>query len=61
MDRTEAPPAKPPPKPKGVVCRKCECPDLRVIRTTKTYGGKHIRTRLCRHCGHTFKTTEIAI
>lgn len=42
----------------GIVCRKCECPDLRVTRTVKVFGGKIRRTRECQHCGAEMTTTE---
>ncbi len=45
---------------RGIVCSRCECPDLRVTRTRKVWGGKIRRWRECQNpnCGHTNITTE---
>jgi transcriptional regulator NrdR family protein len=45
-------------EPRGVICRKCECPDLRVVHTRRAPQGKIRRERRCRCCGHTFWTSE---
>lgn len=46
----------------GIVCSRCECPDLRVVRTRKAWGGKVRRWRLCQNpnCGHEMVTTEVS-
>jgi transposase-like protein len=35
----------------GIVCPKCECPDLEVVRVVKGVGFRR-RQRRCRNCGY---------
>ncbi len=45
--------------PVGIRCRRCGCRHHEVISTDKK-NGKIKRTRRCRHCGKTQRTTEKA-
>jgi len=54
-------PPKPPQEPaeqRGLVCPKCGCEHFRVIYTRRTWGGKIMRSRECRHCGRRVITYE---
>jgi hypothetical protein len=44
--------------PKGVVCSRCGCADLRV-RNTRHSRGRIVRYRECRHCGKRITTYEV--
>lgn len=46
-----------PPKPKGVACPKCGGIRLRVFRTLR-YARGVVRVKLCKTCGHRFRTVE---
>lgn len=43
---------------RGLRCRHCECGQFRVIYTRRRSGGKLVRRRECRHCGHRVTTSE---
>ncbi len=60
MPHQEAPRRTWPPKesPKGVVCPRCGCADLRV-RNTRYAVGRIVRYRQCRHCGKRITTYEV--
>jgi len=45
----------------GVRCPKCNCADTRVDQHRKTYGNRNMRDRICRHCGHEFRSCEKAV
>jgi transcriptional regulator NrdR family protein len=49
-----------PPKdsPRGVVCPRCGCADLRVLNT-RYQSGRIVRYRQCRHCGRRVTTYEV--
>lgn len=56
---------KPPTQPqteqeeqRGLLCPKCGCEHFRVIYTRRTWGGKIMRSRECRHCGRRVITYE---
>lgn len=43
---------------RGLRCPKCGCEHFRVIYTRRTWGGKIMRSRECRHCGRRVITYE---
>ena len=43
---------------RGIACRKCGCLDSKVYYVRRSIGGKMLRRRECRHCGHLFTTYE---
>ncbi len=43
---------------RGLRCPKCECEHFRVIYTRRTWGGRILRRRECRHCGKRITTFE---
>ena len=49
-----------PPKdsPRGVVCPRCGCADLRVLNT-RYQSERIVRYRQCRHCGRRVTTYEV--
>jgi len=51
-------PAEKPEEQRGLVCPKCGCEHFRVIYTRRTWGGKIMRSRECRHCGRRVITYE---
>lgn len=46
---------------RGLRCRLCGCQDFRVVYTRAAWGGKVVRRRECRHCGHRVTTWEKVI
>lgn len=45
---------------RGLECPKCGCRHLfRVRETDRTVGGRILRRRECRNCGHRFTTVEM--
>lgn len=44
----------------GIRCRRCACAHLYTLETRKLHGGRIMRRRECRHCGHRFATYERA-
>ncbi len=51
-------PAEKPEEQRGLRCPKCGCEHFRVIYTRRTWGGKIMRSRECRHCGRRVITYE---
>jgi hypothetical protein len=45
---------------KGIRCRDCGCGHFYTLRTTKVFGGRVMRERVCRHCGKRIRTYERA-
>lgn len=45
----------------GLRCRHCGCGHFYVIYTRRAWGGKLVRRRECRHCGHRITTCERVI
>ena len=43
----------------GIECRKCGSRYHRTLYTRPQAGGKIVRRRICRHCGHEFTTYEV--
>jgi C4-type Zn-finger protein len=41
----------------GIACPRCECRDLRVVKTRRS-AGVVVRKRQCRHCGWRVTTVE---
>ena len=46
---------------KGLICRRCECRDFRVIYTRPSPAGYIVRRRACRHCGWEVTTRELTV
>lgn len=46
------------PPPPGLTCPRCECPDLRVVKTLRLPGSRIRRYRQCQHCGRRVITLE---
>ena len=43
---------------RGLVCRWCGSTLFRVVYTRRTWGGRILRRRECRHCGKRMTTWE---
>lgn len=41
----------------GIICQRCECPDLKVYKTIRV-SGYILRYRACRNCGWHTRTKE---
>lgn len=54
-DRTKSPTTS---LPRGLVCPRCACADLRVLNT-RYARGRIVRYRQCRHCGRRVTTYEV--
>lgn len=55
---TERQPQPPAAQPRGLVCPRCACADLRVLNT-RYAPGRIVRYRQCRHCGRRVTTYEV--
>jgi len=58
MIRQPPKPAEKPEEQRGLVYPKCGCEHFRVIYTRRTWGGKIMCRRECRHCGRRVTTFE---
>jgi len=54
-DRTET---RKPVEKRGLECPRCGCGHFRVLYTRRTWGGRLLRRRECRHCGRRMTTYE---
>lgn len=43
---------------RGLRCRHCGCRQFSVVYTRRAWGGKLVRRRECRNCGHRVTTCE---
>ena len=48
-------------EPQGIRCRRCNCADLRTVRTLPLANGTVVRTKQCRHCGTKVQTREAPV
>ena len=47
-----------PDEKRGLECPRCGCGHFRVLYTRRTWGGRLLRRRECRHCGQRMTTYE---
>jgi transcriptional regulator NrdR family protein len=45
-------------EPLGVICPRCECRHFHTLETRRTYDGRIMRVKKCRHCGKQLRTYE---
>lgn len=43
---------------RGLECPRCGCEHLYVVYTKRSWGGRIVRRRQCRHCGRRVTTVE---
>jgi transcriptional regulator NrdR family protein len=58
MNLQPSKPVEEPEDQRGLRCPKCGCENFSVIYTRRTWGGKIMRSRECRHCGRRVITYE---